>query len=316
MSLNSLYPPFILKYGPPGSGKTTDDGYSGFDCLYLAGPGALTPVTTTCGYDPLAVDCPNMETAIKIVAQIRKDGGKWQKRKINGLKIDDFSFMAEQTYNNLEEGVDPFTGKRGGAKLTGFKLWGAGRSVALDFRNEARYAGLRVTVNCWLKESAFNKETGKKTKGGPKLPGDLPESMAALADLVVRVTYEANRWPWPWSYNCFTSPDWVMKDRFNVLPRVAPMNEAEVLRFIGRLNGIDHPAFMVPWPLDWMGPMVEQVVDLFDDPKDDKATANAAYTYLIEQGADDAPARWVVRDAVDRVHLHRAHNSRRAVFAI
>jgi hypothetical protein len=120
----------VCTYGPSGIGKTTDQGYSFPSALFVAAPGALQSIRTTCGYEPASTN--NVTTLSEATALLQQVAGDF-----SAVVIDDFSFMAEQTFSSLEK------------KYSGFKLWGKLRDVALEFRNTARYCGVDVILNCW-----------------------------------------------------------------------------------------------------------------------------------------------------------------------
>ena len=133
----------ILTYGPSGVGKTTDQGYSFPRALFAAAPGALHSVQSVCGYMPATTQVDTIEGATKLIKEVAG--------KFDWLVIDDFSFMAEQTFSRLER------------KYSGFKVWGALRDVALEFRDTARYAKVSVVMNCFSEDTEFITSEGVKS---------------------------------------------------------------------------------------------------------------------------------------------------------
>ena len=281
--------PFVvLSYGPSGVGKTTDMGYS-FPCaLFVAAPGALNSIESVCGYSPDRIAVDTLDDATKLVGEVGKSG------KYSTMVIDDFSFLAEQTFASLE------------GKYTGFKLWGKLRDQVLAFRNQSRYAGVNVVMNAWEKGPKNNPD-GTRTRGGPQLSGKLPEQISAMCDMVVRAVHEGQRQPWPTVYRCGNDPNWVMKDRFNVASVVdpAPMNLAELLRASGKVIP-RHPA---------AANQEEQVEAVSQElmTNMNPATINAIYGALLQNSSIEL-ARWTMRDAVDRAVIRSARQAASLMF--
>lgn len=285
-------PAFVLTYGPSGSGKTTDNGYSFPRALFIAVRGALQSVRTVCGYEPTIEVATTLEDITKRITAIKPG-------QFDSVVVDDFSYLAEQTMAKLEK------------KHTGFKLWGALRDLTLDFRNTARNANCHVILNAW--EAGPKDRNGQRVRGGPKLPADMPEQMPAMTDITLRCGIDQMRKPWPGVYRCFLSSDYVMKDRFDIVPRIdpAPMNLAEILRAVG-YTVARHPE------LEWQEEIVEQVAQqiVAAPPAEMTRIANDVYGALIGNGASPAAARWTLRDGVDRSVIRRALNARNDAFFI
>lgn len=285
-------PAFVLTYGPSGIGKTTDTGYSFPTALFIAVRGALKSVTSVCGYAPRWEEAEGIEGITKRIKEMKPG-------EFNTIVVDDFSFMAELTFARLEK------------KNSGFKLWGALRDVTLDFRNAARYAKCHVVLNAW--EVGPKEKNGQRVRGGPKLPADMPEALPAMTDLTLRASQDAMRKPWSGIYRCYLSPDFVMKDRFDVVTRIdpAPMNLAEILRTVG-YTVERHP------DLPWQEDAVEMIATNLNTvaPTLLQSTANQHYKNLLEAGATPNAARWTLRDAVDRAVIRRAVDTRNDNFFV
>ena len=279
----------VMTYGPSGVGKTTDQGYSFPTALFAAAPGALNSVQSVCGYTPDTVLVDTIEDATALLKSI---AGKRE-----WLVIDDFSFMAEQTFSKLEK------------KHNGFKLWGRLRDVALEFRDTARYANVSVVMNAW-EQPAKTAHNGAKVRGGPMLSGRLPEQIPAMCDLVLRASHDLKRQPWPAVYRCYLDPSWVMKDRFNVASAVdpCPMNLAELLRAAG-IPVARHP------DLPQQEDLVANLSDLFSGLSGSPAeTANEVYTKLLGSGMAVTAARWALLDALDRSEIRKALHQAQSTF--
>lgn len=271
-----------LGYGPSGVGKTTEQGYSFPRALFAAAPGALNSIKSTCGYYPAQTQVGSIEEATELIKAVAN--------KFQWLVIDDFSFLAEQTFAGLER------------KKKGFQLWGALRDVALDFRDTARYAKVNVIMNAWEQVPKVTPD-GTKVRGGPMLSGRLPEQIPALCDIVVRAIHEPARQPWPAAYQCSMDPNWVMKDRFNIASQIspAPMNMAELLRAAG-MDVPRHP------DLPDQEETVEALANHFEELTGVALAteANVMYKKLRDAGSAVSVARWTLRDALDRAEIRRA----------
>jgi hypothetical protein len=125
----------VLTYGPSGVGKTVDQGFGFPRALFAAAPGALNSIQHVCGYMPATAPAVTIEDATKLIKDV---AGKY-----DWLVIDDFSFMAEQTFSRLER------------KFTGFKMWGKLRDAALEFRDTARFSKVSVVMNCFSRDTEF-----------------------------------------------------------------------------------------------------------------------------------------------------------------
>ena len=279
----------VLTYGPSGVGKTTDQGYSFPTALFVAAPGALHSIQSVCGYEPATTQANTLQQATRVLKEV--------KGKFPVLVIDDFSFLAEQTFATLER------------SHTGFKLWGALRDAVLNFRDAARFADMHVVLNAWEQAPKTNYK-GERIRGGPRLSGNMPEQVPALCDVVLREAHDARRQPWPAVYRCHLDPSWVMKDRLNVASLVdpAPMNVAELLR-AANIEVERHPQL----------PDQEQYVTAIAAAfaAEGGATpdlANSYYAELVGSGMAVSVARWTLRDAMDRSEIRKALAAARSTF--
>lgn len=310
-------PAFGGTYGVSKSGKTTDNLYSFPGAFFLAPPGALKPSVNVVGfdvpvgsvYDPKSV--PDATAKLKEVAK----GGRFKV-----AVVDDFSLLTELSFAHLE------------AKgLSGWKLWGALADEVLEFRDTGRRLGMHLLVN--MHERAPAIVNGVAMRGGPKLPGKLPESFPAACDLILRAAPGASSFGvklgWANVYKCNPNdPAWVTGDRHGVTPENAPMNLGEILR----AAGYDVPR--APG-MDWMDKAVEVVAAVLikgGPPGDQQALREAApwltgqmltlpqYAAMKDslegQRRIGLHARWVLRDAYDRAVLLRARMNPLALFGI
>ena len=275
-------PALVCTYGPSGSGKTTELGYSFPNGVFIAGRGALQSVLSVCGHMPRRVEANTIDDATRFLLKLKKKDG------VDAVVVDDFSFLAEQTFAVYDK------------RFTGWKMWGALRDSTIAFRNAARMADCHVVVNCWEQPPKL-KADGHRIKGGPMLSGKLPEQVPAMCDVVLRCAFEPARKPWSGVYRCHYSADYVMKDRFDIASRVdpAPMNLAELLRAAGYTIS-RHP------DLGWQEDVVEGLAEKLAVSEVVATDANAAYSILLKQGVSAPAARWSVRDALDRAIIRRA----------
>lgn len=273
----------VAIYGPSGIGKTTDLLYSFPRGLFVAPPGALKPAEKVVGSIPDSLEAATIMDATKIVQQHGKAG------KYDAIIVDDFSLLSESTVNALEK------------KHTGFKLWGAVRDAVLEFRDTSRHAGLHVVLTAH--ESTPRTMNGTFIRGGPRLPGRLPEDLPTACDLVLRAAYDGSRRGWHACYRCtIDDPQWVTKDRHGVTPDRAPMNVAEILRCAGyeirRADG-----------QDWQEPLVAALsTALVENPAEEKELMQEAVELCKEHTDNQLMTRWVMRDALDRAALRRAQS--------
>ncbi len=277
-------------YGPSSIGKTTDLLYSFPNGLFLAPPGALKPAHHVVGYVPAHAEAATIDDATKRLREAAKAG------KYDAVIVDDFSLLAEQTIAHLENVK----------KLTGFKLWGVVRDEVLEFRDVARRCGMHVVLTAH--ESTPRTVNGSFVRGGPKLPGKLPEDVPTACDLVLRAAHDSTRKGWHASYRCTVDdPQWVTKDRHGVTPDRAPMNLAEILRAAG------YDIARAPG-LEWQEEVVATLANALVTDAANAATYLAQGRDLAAQYSDNPlHIRWVMRDALDRAALARA---RQNVFAL
>ena len=280
-----------VTYGPSGMGKTTDLLYSFPTGLFVAPPGAIKPAYHVVGFVPAHVEAKTIMDATKIVEEHAKKG------KYDSIVVDDFSLLADSTIAQLEK------------KHTGFKLWGALRDVVLDFRDTARHAGMHVIMTAH--ESTPRTINGVFVRGGPKLPGRLPEDVPTACDLVLRASFDQTRRGWHGVYRCtIDDPSWVTKDRHGVTPDRAPMNVAEILRSAG------YTIERAPG-LEWQEGIVDALATaMASDPANESSYVEQAKELCAEHTENSLHVRWVMRDALDRAVLIRAKSDVLDMFTI
>jgi hypothetical protein len=290
-------PVLALSYGPSGGGKTTDTGLSFPNALFIAAPGALQSVRNVAGYEPLVENASTIPDVTKLITTIGQYKAKGADTKIDAVVVDDFSYLAEQTFAQLEK------------KYNGFRLWGELRDAVIDFRNAARFAKVHIVMNAW-EQPPKDKIGGGRVKGGPMLSGNLPEQVPAMFDMVLRCGLDPMRKPWPGIYQCVADPNYIMKDRLNIASAChpAPMNMAELIRAAG------YTVSRLP-SLSWQEEIVEKLANQMtaEGPARDKDIANAAYSDLVKH-VSPPHARWTLRDALDRTVIRRALKARDSVF--
>ena len=289
-------PPFVLVYGPSGVGKTTDSLLSFPAGLFAAAPGALDSAESVGGFRPNGSvhEVRTIEDAIQL---IEIEAKKPPAKRARSLVVDDFSFLAQESESHWRK------------RLSGYKMWEKLRSLGLEFRTSARYAGMAVILNCW-EQAPKRRDDGTAIRGGPMVPGRLPEQLPAMANMVLRAGTDNLRKPWSGVYRCRLQSDYVMKDRYDVATLgngCVPMNLRELLRRVG---------FTYPRLWEWQEPVVTEIADKLGelDAQHDATVLNHYYGVLTSKGIDPRHARWTCRDGMDRAHLERAFHARNQHF--
>ncbi len=274
-------PAVVAIYGPGGLGKTTDNLYSFPTGLFIAPPGAVKPAEHVVGHIPDHVEAKSIADATKMLE------AEGKKARYSAVVVDDFSLLAEQSISLLEK------------KYSGFKLWGALRDEVLDFRDTARRIGMHVVLTAH--ESTPKSSNGVFIRGGPRLPGRLPEDVPTACDTVLRAQLDKNRRGWHGCYRCTPDdPNWITKDRHGVTPDYAPMNIGEILR----QAGFDIPrAPGLEWQEELVGALAKMMVD---NPDQEGELVKEAIQIAGEKTTNPLHVRWVIRDALDRATLIRA----------
>jgi hypothetical protein len=274
-----------IVFGPPGCGKTVDLGYS-FPTAHFIGmaltpggtPEGLESISTTCGYSDFTYHhAGDMLSARKVVAKLPKG---------SIIVFDDFSSLARESVRIAKK-----------KHRNGYDIWDEVIFAAIDLISDLGPHMLGV-LNCWG-QGAKKNDDGSMRPRGPKLVGQLVEEVPGRAHLVVEATYEPMRKPWPWAYSVNPDPRDITKDRFNVVARIspAPMNFAEILR----ANGV-----ALPYKYEWQEALTQQLSEQFAEAASPRILANDYYRQLTAGSLTPAQARWVLRDALDRVVIQRA----------
>jgi hypothetical protein len=273
---------FTVIYGPSKTGKSTATGAAGASGLFIAQTGGLLPLKNFLGLEKVrAKAAKNVQEAGDIVT---KAAGK-----VPTIVVDDFSLLAEITVMELEK-VHAFG-----------EMWRNLRQQVLFMRDAARFAtskGTHVFFNCH--QAPPKTSSGKYVRGGPQLPGQLPEQFSAFADVVARVEYEETASPWKYVLRTGPNPEYISGDRLGVLPETAPMNLREALSAAG---------YELPRPegLEWMGPIVEKTSALIlkEGIEDWRGTLSKVAEKLRGQH-DLRHVRWVLQDSLHRAVITNA----------
>jgi hypothetical protein len=287
-------PPFVVICGPAGCGKSVDITRAvGPTAVIAAAAGALKPIEPVLG-TTILMEYPatTIEEATKHLRELGKAiavGGKKMPVVPQWYVADEFSYMADRTWNRLEK------------RISGFALWGKMRDVCIEFRDAARESGIGVIASCW-DQGPVTKSSGKFIRGGPQLPSDLPEKFPGIADYIFQAQHDVSRTPWPWRYRTRGDANWALKDRDHKTPMYAPMNLGEILRFAG---------YTLPRPahVPWMDDVVEELAGHFSAVAAGQhgQLAEEAYQMLLGYGHDPRHVKWAVTDARDRALLRVAH---------
>lgn len=295
--------PLVMVCGPAGSGKTTDIMRAvGHAAVVACTAGALKPVLPLLGDDAKAMaeqDCDSIEGMIALIDQIKafNASAAGKKKPVKWFVADEFSHAAERTFQVLER------------KVSGHKLWGEMRRIALAFRDAARSAQIGVVVNAW-EQGPQTKANGKFIRGGPRLPSDLPEHFPGIADCIVMAEHNADAYPFPWVYRTQGDANWALKNRDATTPNIAPLNIGEILRAGG---------YSVPYPvgLQPYDPWVSARATIFAGipvPQWRQA-CEISFQELLAERLDTRRAKWLVYDAYARAYLRVAAAQRQSTYA-
>jgi hypothetical protein len=252
--------------------------------LFIAAPGAIKPAHHVVGHVPATDEAGTIPEATKLITALGKQN------KYDAVVVDDFSLLAEQTVIAIEKGG-----------LTGLKLWGEIRKQIVEFRNAARHLGMHVILNAH--ESTPRTINGSFIRGGPRLPGRMPEDLPTACDLVLRAVHEPNKRGWHAVYRCsIDDPNWVTKDRHGICPDPAPMNTSEILRAAGyRLRRAPG--------LEWQEEIVETLAHaLVESPAEEADLMKVALELCGKHTQNPLAIRWTMRDALDRAYLIRTRD--------
>jgi hypothetical protein len=299
-------PVFAITYGQSGHRKTTDCLFAFPNALFICDKGAISPWREHVGipFQPAHVTtAKSIRDGTSLILQEGKN------KKWGAVVVDDFSLRADVTMAEADK-LYP---------KGGLQMWGWVRDELLAFRGAARDMGMHVILNCHTRPAHQHERKGY-IKGGPALPGTMPEDMPKSCDLVLRVREEPGYPAWPFLYSADErSGDWVEKDRFGVVPistKYAPMNLGELLR---RRFGVEGPlGIAYPRGLEWMGKVVSQVAKRLAGTTLGSPEQKAIFTAfrpLIEAKYthDERLIFWIFRDARDRVVLEQEHAKGRLV---
>ena len=276
---------FVTVYGPAKTGKSVCTGAAGACGLFIAQSGGLLPLRSFLGLmDINEHTVPSVEKAAKIII---KEAGKHQT-----IVVDDFSILVEQTIAQLEQ-----THSFG-------DMWRALRHQVLGIRDAARMAtekGTHVIFNCH--EAPPKTSSGKFVRGGPALPGQLPEQFSAFSDIVARVVYDETARPWSFVLRTVSDAQYIGGDRLAIFPPNAPMNLAEALRTGG---------YAVPRPAEvrWHAEFVDKLSDAVRERGIDNWRDTLQKSLPLVEGKYPNPhIRWALQDALHRAVLYCAREN-------
>ena len=292
-------PVFALTYGRKGCGKSADCLYAFPDAVYIAAPGALKTSVSVVGLAYPPARAPDIRTIPEVTAFIEHKikGSRW-----NSIVVDDFSLLCEESFQAIEKLGKP-----------GLQFWGRVREMLLDFRSAAANAGVHVILNAHDRCPHTDEKKGY-IRGGPMLPGSMPEDLPKSCHMVLRAKRSDGYPIWPMVYDANELDDeYVAGDRHGFIPpatKIAPMNLAEILR---QGYGVDGPlGIRRPQGLEWMEKLVEKIsLKLAGTlPGDDNSRAILrAFKPLIEAKFTQNPLhiQWIFRDALARAILRDVH---------
>ena len=273
---------FIVVYGPSKAGKTTACGAAAAAGLFIAQAGALTPVRRFLGAENLQEH--RAKSVMEATTILEKEG-----KKHPIICVDDFSLLVEQTIRDLE------------SKYSFGDMWRRLRTQVLGMRDAARElteSGIHVIFNAH--EQPQRTSSVKYVRGGPALPGQLPEQFSAFADVVARAVFDETAAPWKYVFHTGPNGQWISGDRLSVFPDESPMNIAEGLREAG---------FPCPRPkgLEWQEKVAEVGAQaVLDAGLEDWRAPLREIADKINGAKPPAHVRWALQDALHRAILRSA----------
>lgn len=285
-----------MVYGPSGLGKTLDTLYSFPNALFIAEPGALKPAKAFLGFSVPHATVHRISDITATLAELKQKDPKGERFPI--VVVDDFTLLSNTTFALIEK-------KHAGSKDK-FALFKDIRAETLMMRHEARYCSRTVIFNAHDSMPHKNSTDGRFVRGGPQLPGKLPEELPAAFDLILRADMDMDR---PIGhkgiYRCGDDPNYLTKDRDGIAGVVTPMNLGEILRAAG---------YIVPRykGLEWMDDVVAKVAGMLSSVEDLTAReqvspvfASVRASLSAKRGASVEQQNWVLRDAYDREVIRR-----------
>jgi len=270
---------FICLYGPSKAGKTVASAAAGATGVFIGARSGLLSARKFLGIENL--DIREAALVPEAIEQIR---GVLEKGSPPSIVIDDFSLMVESTINHYESSKG-----RGG-------MWSALTRDVLEIRDVARAAtanGSIVIFNCH--EQPPRTSSGKFIRGGPALPGQLPEKFSGMVDVIGRAMFEATAAPWKYQLCFQPQADYVSGDRLSVFPGMAPMNIAEGLRAGG---------YIIAYPpgLEWIDGVAEKIAQkILAEGIENWSTVLLDAGKKLKEKQSLPHVRWALQDG-----LHRA----------
>lgn len=311
----------VLTYGPSGVGKTSDMIAAFPRAEFIAFPRSVRAAHNLWGYEipePDITPARNIREALTLVEK------SLEKKKKRAIVIDDLSPMADYSVDAYRNGTD------GHSKKTGYDIFQAVTSDLLHLRKLAETANAHIVMNAHVGPPHMNSLNNRWVRGGPRLPGQLPELIITAFDMILRVEADADRTVgWPNSYKCpRTETDYVYKDRHAVanLLEKTPPNLRELLVASGYT--LDRPP-----GLEWMDQAVENMASFWlaqiaagtvtPAGLGDKTVVGPIFSMLREKLSAkytkvEAHQNWALRDAWDRTlirwHLALARSGSGSIF--
>lgn len=303
-----LDPVFAINYGVSGVGKSTDMIYAFPDNAIIFGErnAVRAPARSVVGVEIADSNIIQPNRIEDASDYIEKNHESLRKRGIIAAIADDFSLLAQNTFDHYER-EQAKTGKKDGYFVINSLVDEIHR-----FRNVCRRASIHVFVNAHDGPRHLNKNSGRYINGGPKLPGQIQEDIGQAFDVVLHVVRNPTR-PvgFKAEFHCGVDSDYTTKDRLNIVDGVMPFNTAEYLRAAG---------YEIPRAcgLEWMEPVVEHfatfIVTLGQNivnPQVMLQVGNEMRAALAQKTSDPRHVNWVIRDAYDRAFIRVVLANRR-----
>jgi hypothetical protein len=151
-------PVFGVISGPQKVGKTACFGYAFPLAIWIAAPGATSPLESVCGYSPAIkpIDIPDLSAAIGLLGELSSDKGAKARASVDAVVIDDFTLYIARTILNLQRARIDERNK--------YAVWDAIRNMIIDLRDTARRAKIHVFLNAH--EQPPRMHNGARVRGG------------------------------------------------------------------------------------------------------------------------------------------------------
>lgn len=297
-------PIVAVTYGQPKIGKTLDALASFPTALVLHPRGTIRGCAPQLGFTPksytgCAEGGDEVVTLLDVLQKLNDIAAHanqlWNHH--DTIVIDDFTTLAE----NQIVADTKTSGKNKYAK------WESLKALTAEILTVARTYPFHTVINAH--EIAPGNDVNEVyQRGGPSMPSAKSRNLlCGLPDMVLRATSDVLRKPWPLTYTCRPSPDWITADRNGVAVFETPSNLGELFRASG---------FAVRRREDWQESVVSTGAAALDKREPQAAVFASVAAACRTAGADDRTTYWLLRDVLARHELRAAATNPLSVFGL